>query len=334
MAGATHDIIVIGSSAGGWETLPPILENFPEDMPAAVFIVQHFPSDTMGTAFLSHLSNTSVLPCGFALDEEPIENGRIYIAPPDYHLLISERTLRVTKGPRENSFRPSIDTLFRSAAAHHGSSVIGVILSGLRDDGVQGLSTIARSGGITVVQRPDDAPFRDLPLNASSRMEIDYEARVVEMGLILSGLVYQPAKPKAEIPKDVLNEAYMAERILTSIDAVEEQSSGGTGFTCPACGGVLWDIKHTEQVHSYRCHAGHIYTHSTLMGLKSEEVEESMWASLRLMEEQKRMLQRFPKLPGEESSIERRLKENQRYIEILRTMLLSSGKIPVKGKED
>lgn len=325
MAEVTHHIIVIGSSAGGWETLPPILENLPEDTPAAIFIVQHFPSDSMGTAFLSHLSKTSVLPCAFAVDRESIQPGRVYIAPPDYHLMIKKNLMMITKGPRENSFRPSIDTLFRSAAAYYGTAVIGVLLSGLRDDGVEGLSTISRSGGITVVQEPANAPYPDMPQNALNRMEIDYVARTIEMGLILSGLVYHPAKTQTEIPDDILNEAFLAERILTTIDAVEERSDGGTGYTCPSCGGVLWDMKHTDEVHSYRCHAGHAYTADNLLYLKSQEVEETMWAALRMMEEQKRMLKRFPVLPGKRSSVEMRLEENQRYIDTLRYMLLNAG---------
>ncbi|TSD66428.1 chemotaxis protein CheB [Inquilinus sp. KBS0705] len=325
MALVTHHIIVIGSSAGGWETLPPILENIPENLPAAIFIVQHFPSDTMGTAFLNHLSKTSILPCAFAIDREPIHPGRVYLAPPDHHLMINKDFVLITKGPRENSFRPSIDTLFRSAAAYHGSAVIGVLLSGLRDDGVEGLSTVSRSGGITVVQDPYNAPFPDMPQNALNRMPIDYTARTIEMGLILSGLVYQPSKSQDGIPEDVLNEAFLAERVLTALDAVEERANGGTGYTCPACGGVLWDVKHTDQVHSYRCHAGHAYTADTLLHLKSQEVEETMWAALRMMEEQKRMLQRFPRLPGEHSSVERRLGENQKYIDMLRNILLNGG---------
>ena len=325
MTPVTHHIIVIGSSAGGWDTLPPILENIPENMPATVFIVQHFPSDTMGTAFLRHLSKSSVLPCAFAVDREPIKPGRVYIAPPDHHLLINKDFVMITKGPRENSFRPAIDTLFRSAAAYYSTSVIGVLLSGLRDDGVEGLSTIARSGGITVVQEPANAPFPDMPQNALNRMEVDYVARTIEMGLIISSLIYQESKLQEHIPQDVLNEAFLAERILTTIDAVEERSAGGTGYTCPSCGGVLWDVKHTDEVHSYRCHAGHAFTPDNLLYLKSREVEETMWAALRMMEEQKRMLRRFPLLPGEHSSIQRRLDENQRYIDTLRSMLLKSG---------
>jgi two-component system chemotaxis response regulator CheB len=326
MAEVTRPIIVIGSSAGGWETLPTILQNVPENMPASIFVVQHLSSDSIGTAFLNHLSQTSILPCSYAIDGEPIMPGRVYLAPPDRHLIITPEMIRVTKGPRENSFRPSIDTLFRSAAAHFGPAAIGVILTGMRDDGIQGLNSIGRSGGITMVQSPENAPFPEMPQTALALMEIDYTIRTVEMGLVLSGLIYQPVKSNQATPEDVLNEAFLAERVLTSIDDTEQRAQGGTGFTCPDCGGVLWDIAHTDKVHSFRCHTGHTFTPDTLLSLKSKEVEETMWAALRMMEEQKRMLERFPRLPGESTSVTRRLDENQRYINNLRAMLLQNGK--------
>jgi two-component system chemotaxis response regulator CheB len=325
MAEVTHPVIVIGSSAGGWDTLPTILENLPEKMPAAVFIVQHLSSDSIGTSFLNHLSQTSVLPCAYAIDSEPIQPGRVYLAPPDHHLIVTRDTIRVTKGPRENSFRPSIDTLFRSAAANFGNRCIGAILTGMRDDGIEGLNSIGRSGGITLVQSPDNAPFPDMPQNVLDRMEVNYVTRTIEIGLVLSGLIYQPVSTNTDIPRDVLNEAYLAERVLTSIEEVEQISDGGTGFTCPSCGGVLWDVKHTDDVHSYRCHVGHAFTQETLFQLKSQEVEETMWAALRMMEEQKRMMQRFSTSPGENTSRDRRLEENQRYIDALRKMLLRNG---------
>jgi two-component system chemotaxis response regulator CheB len=326
MMEVTHPIIVIGSSAGGWETLPLVLQNLPEAMPASVFVVQHFSSDTIGIAFLNHLSSYSVLPCSFAIDEEPIQPGRVYIAPPDHHLIINQDAIHVTKGPRENSFRPSVDALFRSAAAHFGSGAIGVILSGMRDDGIQGLNSISRSGGLTVVQDPSNAPFPDMPQNALNSMSVNYVVRSVEIGLVLSDLIYHPVEPTTIIPEDVSNEAYLAERVLTSLDDTEERTESATGYTCPSCGGVLWDVKHTDKVHSYRCVAGHAFTQDTLLHLKSKEAEETMWAALRMMEEQKRMLQRFAPLPGELTSIDRRLEENQRYIDTLRNMLLFNGK--------
>jgi two-component system chemotaxis response regulator CheB len=140
----------------------------------------------------------------------------------------------------------------------------------MRDDGVQGLNSMGRSGGITVVQDTDNAPFPDMPQNALNMMEVEYVVRAVEIGLVLSGLIYQPVKSQASIPEDVFNEAYLAERLLTSMDDVEGRTDAATGFTCPDCGGVLWDLKHTEKVHSYRCIAGHAFTPDTLLHLKSK----------------------------------------------------------------
>lgn len=316
----THPIIVLGSSAGGWDALPVVLENLPADLPASVFVVQHLPSDSMGTTFLSHLARRSVLPCSFALNGEPIRPGRVYVAPPDQHLLLAKDHLVTSRGPRENGFRPSVDTLFRSAAAHFASAVIGVILSGMRDDGSEGLSAISRSGGLTVVQDPAEAPFPEMPRAALDRVEVDYKVNQYEMGLVLAGLVYHPVKPGTAPPNDVLQEARIAQRVLTSFEELEKEAQPSP-YSCPACGGVLWDMPHGDQGHSYRCVSGHAYTDQSLMQFKTTEIEETLWAALRLMEEHKRMLQKFANgqpSPGQEQ----RLAENQIYIDRLRALLL------------
>ncbi|WP_207434881.1 chemotaxis protein CheB [Sabulibacter ruber] len=324
---APHHIIVIGSSAGGWDALPMILENLPADLPASVFVVQHLSSVSMGNGFRTHLAGRSLLPCDFGVDNEPIKPGRVYLAPPDHHLLLTQDRIRITHGPRENGFRPAVDTLFRSAAAYFNANVIGIILSGMRDDGVEGLSAISRSGGVTMVQDPATAPFPDMPQAAINQIEVDYVVPVIEMGLVLSGLVSQPRQQKKEVPLDVLNEATIAERVLTSINSVE-RTAELTEFTCPSCGGVLWDVNHGNQVHSYRCHAGHAFSPDSLFQFKTTEIEETLWASLRLLEEQKRMLEKFSShnsLLGreQEASLEKRLEENQRYIDRLRSLLLA-----------
>lgn len=242
-------------------------------------------------------------------------------------MLLTEDRVRISKGPRENGLRPSVDTLFRSAAFHYKNKVVGIILSGMGDDGVEGLATISRTGGITVIQDPETAMYPDMAKAALQQMEVDYTVRMMEMGLVLANLIYHEQKPEVEVPKDVSNEANIAEKVLTSIDDIEEIGKS-SGFSCPSCGGVLWDVDHQNGVHSFRCHAGHAFSFDTLFKLKSREVEEAMWASLRLMEEQKRMLKRFPLTSVENTSVARRIEENERYIDILRSLLLSKTPSP------
>jgi two-component system, chemotaxis family, protein-glutamate methylesterase/glutaminase len=327
MNAVTHPIIVVGASAGGWDSLPVLLENLPDNLPASIFIVQHLSGETLGTGFLNHLSQRSVLPCGFAVDNEPIHRGRVYLAPPDHHMLLVPGHIRTSKGPRENGFRPSVDTLFRSAANHYSNQVIGIILSGMGDDGTEGLATIARTGGVTVVQDPNDASYPGMPQAALKQMEVDYKVIAVDLGLVITNLVYHPPKPAVDVPKDVADEANIAEKVLTSLDHVEDVGTA-SGFSCPSCGGVLWDVDHRNGVHSFRCHAGHAFSFETLFQLKSREVEEALWAGLRLMEEQKRMLSRFPLTSIASNSISKRLVENQRYIDQLRSILLTDTTNP------
>jgi two-component system chemotaxis response regulator CheB len=110
-----HDVIVIGTSAGGLEALGAILGALPADLEAVLFIVQHLPADK--PSILPHiLADISTLPVSHPFDGEPIQTRKIYVAPPDYHLLVNQGSMRVVRGPQENRFRPAIDTLFRSAA--------------------------------------------------------------------------------------------------------------------------------------------------------------------------------------------------------------------------
>jgi two-component system chemotaxis response regulator CheB len=208
----------------------------------------------------------------------------------------------------------------------------------MRDDGVEGLSAIRRSGGFTVVQDPANAPYPGMPQAVLAHMPVDYKVNTLEMGLVLSDLVFRPAHPGAVIPQDVLNEANIAERVLTSINSVEEIAEH-TPYTCPSCGGVLFDVNHNNEMHSYRCHAGHAFSPDSLFHFKSAEVEEALWASLRFLEEQKRMLQKLPinrtQLGLDKpTTINKRIAENQRYIDQLRAMLLGNENGNGGGQEN
>lgn len=160
-----RDVIVIGASSGGLEALKILIAQFTPDLPAAVLVVRHTSPDY--PSYLPEiLASAGTLPVSHASDSEEIRGGSIYVAPPDHHLMLDGRSMRLTRGPRENRFRPAVDVLFRSAALYYGPRAIGVVLSGSLDDGASGLYAIKDRGGMTVVQDPADALFPDMPRNA------------------------------------------------------------------------------------------------------------------------------------------------------------------------
>lgn len=183
-----RDIIVIGASSGGVEALRAIASALPQDIPAAVFIVMHIPA-WRDSLLPEILNECSPLRAEHAKSGDPIEHGRIYIAPPGRHLLIdSEECVQLWHGPRENGFRPSINALFRSAAVTFGARVTGAILTGNLDDGTTGLWWIKRMGGAVVVQDPWDAKFPEMPQSALEHVPADYVAKLSEIGPILDEL--------------------------------------------------------------------------------------------------------------------------------------------------
>lgn len=127
---AQRDLVAIGVSAGSVGPLRTILSSLSPDLPAAIVIVLHVPSDSTGI-FNTVAAASASLPVHAAKDGMKIERGHIYLGVPNYHLTVQDGILRLGSGPRENLVRPSIDPLFRSAAASHGSRAIGVILSGM-----------------------------------------------------------------------------------------------------------------------------------------------------------------------------------------------------------
>lgn len=182
-----HDIVVVGLSAGGIDPLLRLVGALPADFPGSLFIVHHFPPHSVSALPAILRRSTSVI-AAQAIDGEPIVPGRIYVAPPDEHLLLTPSQVRLTQGPREQGHRPAIDTLFRSAAGVFGPRVAGVILSGTLDDGTAGLIEIKARGGLALVQQPEETSYAGMALSAIRNVEVDYLAPARELGAILDGL--------------------------------------------------------------------------------------------------------------------------------------------------
>jgi len=281
-------IVVIGTSAGGLRILNNLAAQLPEDFRASVFIVIHMAATSSADFVVQRMQAHTKLTCKVAENKELIQPGFIYVAPADHHLLISGNYLLVTQGPRENQFRPSVDPLFRSAAASYGSSVIGVVLTGMLHDGTVGMDAIKRSGGIAVVQEPEDAEFPNMPLSVISNVPVDHRVSIAELGSLLVSLVNKPVRSDHKIPEDIKLEAKIAERVMGTTAEVEKLGKK-VDFTCPDCGGNLWEMKHGS-VLRYRCHLGHAFSADSLLKDMNEAMEETLWIALRMMEERKNLL--------------------------------------------
>lgn len=278
----THDIIVVGASAGGVEATAALVAGLPADLRAALFVVVHFPATA--TSVLPHiLARAGKLPAAHAVDGEPVVTGRIYVAPPDTHLVLDQGTVRLLRGPKENSARPAVDPLFRTAARAYGPRVIGVILSGSLDDGTAGLMAIKRRGGVAVVQAPEDALFDGMPRSAVENVDVDMVAPVRELAAHVARVVETPARQEVPTVSDDVDFEAREER-----ESAEMPGDGRPGrpsvFACPECHGTLWEVQEGELIR-FRCRVGHAYSAETLLNEQAVGLEAALWTALRALEE-------------------------------------------------
>ena len=288
-----HDIVVIGASAGGVEALMQVLAGLSPNTPAAVLVVVHMPP--YATSDLpAVLSRAGPLPAAHAQDGGPLQGGRIYVAPPNHHLLLEEGLVRLSLGVRVNRTRPAIDPLFLSAAQVYGPRVVGVVLSGLLDDGTVGLMDIKRHGGLAVVQDPTEALFPSMPQSALAQVAVDHVLPASQIGEALRGLVQknihkQPQEKEERLPMidDMPPAAAVVER---DILAQERGDRDGmlTVFTCPECGGSLWQADAGSLVR-FRCHTGHTLSGESLFVEQAENIEKSLWYAARSLRDKARL---------------------------------------------
>ncbi len=285
-------VVVIGASAGGLNALVEMVQGLQKGMDTAYCIVLHLSRKGIGDFVVHRLSQVSKLHCSMAVNGADIKKDHIYIARPNQHLLIKDKKFLLGAGPEENRFRPSIDVLFRSAAVAYSSHCIGIILSGLLDDGTSGMWAIKRSGGTCIVQDPNEAEYPDMPLSVINNMEVDYVSTLSEMGTMIAEALKKKQGRKAAVPKDVIAESKIAEQTAAGIDDVKKLDVEQSLFACPDCGGGLWEAKN-DIIKRYRCHIGHAYSERDLVLKQAEAAGSTLWVALRMMEERKHLLKKM-----------------------------------------
>ncbi|HEX5314576.1 MAG TPA: chemotaxis protein CheB [Gammaproteobacteria bacterium] len=286
---AVRSLIVVGASAGGVGALRSLAASLPGDLPAAVAVVLHIGRHRSELATI--LDRAGPLAAAEARNDEPLVEGRIYVAGPDCHLLVAGERLHLQRGPRENFARPAIDPLFRTAAESFGPRAIGVILSGRLNDGTVGLYEIKRRGGLAVVQSPEDAQYPEMPASALRHVAVDHRVALAEIPPLLARLAAKLAAPTS-IPRP-------AEEVIDmTANYVLERP---TALTCPECGGAM-DGKDIGTLQQYRCHIGHAYTAEAMASAHLDRMEAGMEKALRLLNERieicRRMAER-PEVPDE-----------------------------------
>jgi len=282
-AAPRRNIIVVGGSAGALDALRAMLAGLPRNLDASVLVVMHLPPSSPGR-LAEILQRGCALEVGWATGDEPITPGRVYVAPPDRHLVVRGDRVLLTHAPRENNCRPAIDPLFRSAALAYGPRVIGVIVSGRLDDGTAGLWAVKERGGITVVQDPGDATNPDMPRNALRYTVADHVVRAADLGPLLARLVDEPAPPAVgPAPRELDLEVKIAMH-ANALEAGVMTLGPPTPYTCPECHGVLARIEQ-EGVPRFRCHTGHAFSLDSLLASITEKAEEALWSALRAVEE-------------------------------------------------
>ena len=286
-----RDVIVVGASAGGVEALANLVRSLPPALPAAVFVVLHLPANAE-SLLPEILSRAGPLPAVNPANGEPIQHGRVYVAPPDHHLLVRHGEVGLSRGPRENRHRPAVDVLFWSAAWAYGPRVVSVVLSGALDDGTAGSAVVKARGGITAAQDPGEALFPSMSRTAIQSGAVDHVLPVTEMGNLLARLADEPVvEAMREVPHEMDQEVAMAEGNLAAMSG-DDRPGHPSVFGCPECGGVLWEIQ-DEQVLRFRCRVGHAYSSGTLMEEQAEVLEDALWSALRGLEEQAALARRL-----------------------------------------
>ena len=290
----TLGVVAVGASAGGVEALTQFASGLARDLPYAFLVVLHMPPNAP-SVLARIVDRAGPLPAVTAVHGARLQAGTIHVAVPDHHLLVDDHRIVLSEGPTENGHRPAVNALFRSVALVYGQRAIGVLLSGVLDDGVLGSAAIRSRGGTTIVQSPTDALFASMPLNALEAGVTDREVLAAEMGGVLKELATREFEEPGMDPDErmeVENRIAMSRRFSAEIDA--GVLGPPSGYTCPDCNGSLIAVSDGN----YRCRVGHAWTADALLSARDEEVEGAVWVALRSLQEKATLSRRLAERAG------------------------------------
>ncbi|KUI24092.1 protein-glutamate methylesterase [Mycobacterium sp. IS-1742] len=287
--GALLGVVAVGASAGGVEALTTFTAGLPDDFPYAVLVVLHMPPNAP-SVLPRILDRAGPLPAVAAVDGATLEPGRIYVAVPNRHLMVRDRRILLSKGPTENMNRPAVNALFRSVAVDFGPRAIGVVMSGVLDDGVLGSGAILARGGVTVAQSPSDALFGAMPQNALRAGVIEHQASAADIGALLTKLADRDIEERDMEPDyrmELENRISMGRRFSAHFDS--DALGPPSGYTCPDCNGSLANVEEG----GFRCRVGHAWTPEALLEARDQEVENALWIAVRSLQEKAKLSRRL-----------------------------------------
>jgi two-component system, chemotaxis family, protein-glutamate methylesterase/glutaminase len=320
------DIIVIGASSGGIEAVRAILAGLPANFPGSLFVVIHTAPNAPGVLD-AIFGAAGPLPASIPKSGTRIAHGQVYVARPDHHLLIEPGKICLSRGPRENRFRPAVDPLFRSAAQTYGPRVVGIVLSGGLDDGSSGLLTIKQLGGTAIVQDPAEALAQSMPLSAIRHVRVDHVLRVAEIAPLLVRLVSTPADQQEgdrAVPEQVNIEVSIAKENKARESGVLKLGDPSI-YACPECHGVLLDVKDASPPR-FRCHTGHAYTMESLLSEMDEVIEDSLWNAIRALEERAMLIRQAAaharEIHGDGEKLIESAQQTQRRADLVRQVVV------------
>ncbi len=262
--------VAVAASAGGVEALTGFVAGLPPTFPAAVCVVLHV-SDTGPSLLPRILTRAGKLRAVHARHGDRLRPGRVLVAPPGQHLLVHDAQVRLDRGPSQNGHRPSADVLFRSVAERFGRRSAGIVLSGTMDDGAAGLHAIARAGGLTIVQDPNESAFPGMPMAALAETSAEVVCPVADMGKHLTEWLEHMAEERGAVPSE-------------PAPPPQGDSIEVTAFTCPECGGSLW-LAPDGGLDRFRCRVGHAFSPQGLLLGKHAALEAALWAAIVALEE-------------------------------------------------